>query len=107
MSESTPVDREELAAAFAGLHNLFGTLVKRLSDQQAIDLPELMGDINALIELPGQNPMTIAVERDALELLNGVLLRAPHEKADAIRQHELSNVAPLRQTTGFVDGKDG
>lgn len=100
-------DREELAAAFAGLHNLFGVLVKRLADEQVIDLPELMGDMHALIELPDQHSMTLAVERDALELLHGVLLRAPHEVADAIRQHELSNVAPLRQTPGFVGDKSG
>jgi len=100
-------DREELAAAFAGLHNLFGVLVKRLADTQAIDLPDLMGDIDTLIALPDQHPMTIAVERDALELLHGVLLRAPHEVADAIRQHELSSVAPLRRTPGFAGDKGG
>ena len=100
-------DREELAAAFAGLHNLFGVLVKRLADTQAIDLPDLMGDIDTLIALPDQHQMTIAVERDALELLHGVLLRAPHEVADAIRQHELSSVAPLRRTPGFAGDKGG
>jgi hypothetical protein len=97
------MDREELAAAFAGLHNLFGVLVKRLSDEQVIDLPDLMDDISTLIEQPDQHPMTVAVEQDALELLGGVLIRAPHEASDVIRQHALSNVAPLRQSPGFVD----
>lgn len=100
-------DREELAAAFAGLHNLFGVLVKRLADADVLDLPGLMGDMHTLIALPDQHPMTLAVERDALELLHGVLLREPHEVADAIRQHELSNVAPLRQTPGFAGDTSG
>ena len=100
-------DREELAAAFAGLHNLFGVLVKRLADTQAIDLPDLMGDIDTLIALPDQHPMTIAVEQDALELLHGVLLRAPHGGADPLRRQDLSNVAPLRGGPGFVGDKGG
>ena len=100
-------DREELAAAFAGLHNLFGVLVKRLADTQAIDLPDLMGDIDTLIALPDQHPMTIAVERDALELLHGVLLRAPHGGADPLRRKDLSNVAPLRRGPGFAGDKGG
>ena len=100
-------DREELAAAFAGLHNLFGVLVKRLAAEQAIDVAELMGDIHTLIDQPDQHPMTLAVEQDALELLHGVLLRAPHGVADAIRQHELSSVAPLRRTPGFAGDKGG
>ena len=100
-------DREELAAAFAGLHNLFGVLVKRLADTQAIDLPDLIGDIDTLIALPDQHPMTIAVERDALELLHGVLLRAPHGGADPLRRQDLSNVAPLRRGPGFAGDKGG
>lgn len=99
-------DREELAAAFAGLHNLFGVLVKRLAAEQAIDVAELMGDIHALIALPDQHPMTLAVEQDALELLHGVLLRAPHGGADPLRRQDLSNVAPLRRGPGFAGDKD-
>lgn len=100
-------DREELAAAFAGMHNLFGVLVKRLADERAIDLVALMEDMHVLIELPDQHPMTLAVQNDALEVLRGVLVRAPHEAAGAIQQHELPHVAPLRQVPEFDRNRDG
>jgi hypothetical protein len=100
-------DREEIAAAFAGMHNLFGVLVKRLADEHAIDLVALIGDVDGLMALPGLHPLTRAVQNDGLEVLHGVLVRAPHEAAGAIQQHELPRVAPLRQVPEFDRGRDG
>lgn len=94
-------DREELAAAFAGMHNLFALLVRRGATEGSIDISELLIDLDSLLEQPGQHPRTLAVENDARELLLGLLGSGPHGSPVAIRQNELLSVAPARQSPGF------
>lgn len=94
-------DREELAAAFAGMHNLFALLVRRGWLESTIDIAELINELDSLLVQPGQHPLTLAVENDARETLLGLLGRGPHDEPVAIRQDELQNVAPIRQSPGF------
>lgn len=96
-------DREEIAAAMAGMHNLFGLLVHRLDASGHLDMADLLTDMDALMAVPGLHPVTRAVQEDARETVLGLLgataagrdlLRAPR----AIGQVDLPNVAPLRRS---------
>lgn len=66
-------DREELTAAFAGLHNIFTMLVRRLAYTKQLDLAELLIDLEAIMGSPGQHQTTLAVQEDVREMLLGSL----------------------------------
>ena len=98
-----PHDREEIAAALAGMHNLFGLLVHRLDAAGHLDMADLLTDMDALMAAPGLHPVTRAVQEDARETVLGLLgavaagrdlQRAPR----AIGKDDLPSVAPLRQS---------
>ncbi|HFT8585417.1 TPA: hypothetical protein ACGSTF_004720 [Pseudomonas aeruginosa] len=94
-------DREELAALFAGMHNLWGVLVRQLCQRDALDVSELLIDLDRLMDRTDLHPMTQAVQADAKETLLGILARGPRGEPVAIRQCELQSVAPNRQSPGF------
>lgn len=95
-------DREELTALFAGMHNLWGVLVRQLCQNEVLDIAELLIDVNRLMARPDLHPLTQAVQADAQELLLGILSRGLRGEPQAIRQCELQSVAPNRQSPGFA-----
>lgn len=95
-------DREELAALFAGMHNLWGMLVRQLCQSDVLDIAELLIDVDRLMDRSDLHPLTQAVQADAKEMLLGILSRGLHGEPEAIRQCELQSVAPNRQSPGFA-----
>lgn len=94
-------DREELAALFAGMHNLWGMVVRQLCQSETLDIAELLIDLDRLIDRTDLHPLTQAVQADAKEMLLGMLTRGLRGEPEAIRQCELQSVAPNRQSPGF------
>lgn len=100
-NKETSASREELAAICAGFHNLFALLVRELMNEESIDIAELLTELDRLKAIPGQHPMTQAVQMDAGEMLLGLLVRDPESHPEALLASDLAVVAPLRQSVGF------
>lgn len=103
-------DREELTAAFAGLHNIFTMLVRRLAYTKQLDLAELLVDLEAIMGSPGQHQTTLAVQEDVREMLLGSLpLNAldPQGLPRILEKTDLPKVAPMRRSMGFAPASPG
>jgi hypothetical protein len=90
-------DKQDVAALMAGIHNLFALLVRRGALQGTVDIAEMLIELDQLLEIPGQHPLTVAVEEDAKELLLQLLARGPRGAPVAIEQAEIERVSPARQ----------
>ncbi|WP_324622708.1 hypothetical protein [Delftia lacustris] len=92
-------EREELTAALAGMHSMFTMLCRRLAYTRQLDIAELLIDLDAIMESPGQHPTTLAVQDDVRDfLLRSLPMHAcdPQCRPCVIGLSDLPQVAPLR-----------
>lgn len=92
-------EREELTAALAGMHSMFTMLCRRLAYTRQLDIAELLIDLDAIMESPGQHPTTLAVQDDVRDfLLRSLPMHAcdPQYLPRVIGHADLHQVAPLR-----------
>lgn len=95
-------EREELTAALAGMHTMFTMLCRRLAYTRQLDIAELLIDLDAVMESPGQHPITLAVQDDVRDfLLRSLPTHAcdPQHMPRVIGRSDLHQVAPLRART--------
>lgn len=96
-------EREELTAALAGMHTMFTMLCRRLAYTWQLDIAELLIDLDAVMESPGQHPTTLAVQDDVRDLLlRSLPMHAcdPRHQPCVIGRADLRQAAPLRAHAG-------
>lgn len=100
---TTGLSDRDAAALMAGMHELFGLLVRRLAIEGSADIAELLIDLDRLQQAPGRHPLTSAVLEDAHEHLLGVLARGEHGAPRSFPQDDLPSAAPLRRSPLYPD----